>query len=264
MQLVLRTALAAMLLLPVAARAQGQTDPKAFRWTGTVVAGRWVQLQNINGSIHVEAATGNTVEVTAIKRWRRGDPDQVRITAERVGPNDGDLLICALWRDDATCDESGYHSGKRGGSNRNDTEVEFTVKLPKGVHVDVNTVNGSVRVAGATAEVEASTVNGGVSAVSSAGPVAASTVNGNIDVRMGETGSGDLDYSTVNGTIRLIVPSGFSADVEMSTINGGLDSDFPMTVQGRVNPRHMRATIGKGGRKLRLKTVNGSVELRRA
>lgn len=264
MQLVLRTALAAALLFPVVTRAQQESDPNAFRWTGTVAAGRWVQLHNINGSIRVAAALGNTVEVTAIKRWRRGDPAQVRITAERVGTNDGDLLVCALWRADATCDENGYHEGKRGGNNRNDTEVEFTVKLPKGVHVDVNTVNGSVRVVGATAEVEASTVNGGVSAVSSAGPVAASTVNGSIDVRMGETGTGDLEYSTVNGTIRIVVPGGFSADVEMSTVNGRLDSDFPMTVQGRVNPRNMRATIGKGGRKLRLRTVNGNVELKKA
>ena len=38
-----------------------------------------------------------------------------------------------------------------------------------------------------------------------------------------------------------------------------------MTVQGRVNHREMKGTIGSGGgRELSLKTVNGSIKLRRA
>jgi DUF4097 and DUF4098 domain-containing protein YvlB len=47
-------------------------------------------------------------------------------------------------------------------------------------------------------------------------------------------------------------------------VNGSLTSDFPIMVQGRMNPRRIRATIGKGGRRIRLETVNGSVELRKA
>jgi hypothetical protein len=35
-------------------------------------------------------------------------------------------------------------------------------------------------------------------------------------------------------------------------------------VSGRINPRRIRATIGSGGRRISLETVNGSVELRKS
>ena len=139
--------------------------------------------------------------------------------------------------------------------------MDFVVKLPKNTRLDVSTVNGSVRIDGATSEVNAHTVNGGIDAVSSGGPVTASTVNGDVNVRMGDTGSEDLRYSTVNGSITVEVPGALDADVEMSTVNGSLSSDYPMTIQGRLDPRHMRATIGKGGRDISFRTVNGSVRL---
>lgn len=246
----------------VAAPLAAQDRAADFSWSGKIPAGRWLYLRNINGSINVERGTGERVEVTAVKHWRRGDPDDVRIETRKLGAADGDILICALWQEDAECDEDGYRSrGNR--NNRNDTSVEFRIKLPAGVRISLHTVNGSVRVDGATDEVRAGTVNGTVEAASTGGPVTASTVNGDVDVRMTKLGTGDLRYSTVNGSITIEVPGDLDADLDMRTVNGRLNADFPITVQGRINPRHLRATIGKGGRRLALSTVNGSVNLRR-
>jgi DUF4097 and DUF4098 domain-containing protein YvlB len=47
-------------------------------------------------------------------------------------------------------------------------------------------------------------------------------------------------------------------------VNGEITSDFPITVQGRVSPRELKGTIGKGGRKLELETVNGDITLKKA
>jgi hypothetical protein len=247
------------------AAAQQRSD-RYFSWDGRITSGKWLYVRDLNGSIRVERATGDRAEVTAVKRSRRGNPEDVRIETRRIGSDDGDVIICAFWTENASCDEDGYRS--HGDNNRrdhdNDTSVEFTVKLPAGVRLNVSTVNGGVTVAGATSEVRASTVNGRVSAASSGGPVNASTVNGDIDVRMRELGTGDLEYSTVNGSIEIEVPANLDADLDMRTVNGSLSADFPITLQGRVNPRRMRATIGKGGRRIRLETVNGSVELRKA
>ena len=257
---------AAMLLAASAASAQDRSSDRDFTWDGRITNGRWLYVRNLNGSIRVERSSGDRAEVTAVKRWRRGNPEDVRIETRRIGGDDGDVIICAFWRDNASCDEDGYRS--RGDDNwrdrNNDTSVEFTVHLPAGVKLGVSTVNGGLSVTGATSEVRASTVNGRVSAISSGGPVNASTVNGDIDVRMRELGTGDLEYSTVNGSIEIEVPANLDADIDMRTVNGSLSADFPITLQGRVNPRRLRATIGKGGRRLRLETVNGSVELRKA
>jgi hypothetical protein len=250
---------------------QERTSDREFRWDGTISSGRWIYARNLNGSVRVERSSGSRVEVTGVKRYRRGNPENVAVEVTRVGSGDGDILVCVLWREVTTrCDEDGYRTENNNGRNRwdrdrddNDVSLELTVRVPDGVKIDASTVNGGLEILGATEEVEAHTVNGGITASSSGGPVNASTVNGDIDVRMGRLGSGNLDFSTTNGSIEVTVPDGLNADVTMRTVNGSVGADFPMTVNGRVNPRRISATIGRGGMKLDLSTVNGSIDLRR-
>lgn len=231
-----------------------------FTWQGQIAPEGWLRIKNLNGPIRVEESTSGKAEVTATKRWRRGDPKDVRFEVKKVGPNQRDVLICALWYEDSSCDEHGYHSENHG-RNSGDVSVDFVVRLPKGTPVDVGTVNGSLNVSGATAEVRANTVNGGIDATTSGGPVTASTVNGSVTARMGTTGTQDLRFTTVNGSVTVELPAALDADLDLSTVNGRLSSDYPMTIEGRVDPRHLRATIGRGGRQLKVSTVNGSVRL---
>lgn len=272
-----------VLLISVAGTADAQSDrdrdsrqssqsDRDFRWDGSMSSGRWVYARNLNGSVRVERSSGSRLEVTAVKRYRRGNPEDVRVEVTRVGSSEGDVLVCAYWREVTTeCSEDGYRTENNRRGDRNwsrdrsddDVSLEITVRVPDGVKVDVSTVNGGLEVDGATSEVEAHTVNGGITARSSGGPVKATTVNGDINVRMGRLGDGDLDFSTTNGSIEVTVPDGLNANVSMRTVNGSVGSDFPMTVNGRVNPRRIAATIGRGGMRLDLATVNGSIDLRR-
>ena len=252
----------ALSLVAVPAHAQRETDANAFRWAGTVPEGGWLRVKNLNGSIDVVAATGNQVEITASKTWRRGDPDDVRFDVQ-TGPNG--VTVCALWFD-AECDEDGYRSRReRGDRNRNnDVSVKFTVRIPAGVKVAVSTVNGSLDIQGARAEVDASTVNGAIDVATTVGPVNARTVNGSVTARMSTLSDNrDMEFGTVNGDIEVYVPESFNAEMEMSTVNGRLESDFPLSIQGRLNPRNIKAKIGTGGRTIEFRTVNGSVELRK-
>lgn len=263
-------ALAAVLLAtslaPAPARAQGDRD---FRWDGPMAAGRRLYVRNLNGAVRVERATGARLEVVAEKRWRRADPADATVEVTRVGAGDGDVLVCVIWRDiTRECNEDGYRTedtrrGRRDRDDRGELSVDVTVRVPEGVRLDVSSVNGGLEINGATAEVEAHTVNGGIEATSSGGPVNASTVNGDIDVRMGTVGTADLDFSTTNGSITVTVPDGLNADVSMRTVNGSVGADFPMTVNGRINPRRITATIGRGGQRIALATVNGSIDLRK-
>lgn len=254
-------AIATAAVLPAGA-AGAQNSGDAFHWEGAVASGRTVIVRNLNGDVRVEPGNGRNVVIDARKSWRRGDPARVRIEARKVG--DGDVLACALWNEEASCDENGYHSGSRRGRNdgTNDVSVEFVVRVPEGVRLELNTVNGDLRIDGATAEVGAHTVNGSIDASSLGGPVRARTVNGSIRAQMGNAGNEDLSYETVNGSITVSVPRSLSAELEMETVNGSIESDFPLTVTGRINPRRVRATVGDGGRRLALKAVNGSIKLR--
>lgn len=251
---------------PLALFAQSSQPDRDFRWDGAISSGRWVYARNLNGAVRVEHASGNRLEVTGVKRYRRGDPADVRVEVTRAGSGDGDVLVCVYWRDiTEECSVDGYRTrnNMRDRDNDDDVSLELVLRVPEGVKVDVSSINGGIGVTGATAEVEVHTVNGGIEARSSRGPVRASTVNGDVDVRMGAIGNGNLDFSTTNGSITVTVPDGLNAEVTMRTVNGSVGSDFPMTLNGRVNPRRISATIGRGGMRIDLTTVNGSIDLRR-
>jgi DUF4097 and DUF4098 domain-containing protein YvlB len=73
-----------------------------------------------------------------------------------------------------------------------------------------------------------------------------------------------MAFTTVNGSVSVEFTSDFGADVDLQTVNGSLNTNFEMTVSGRLDPKHLRAHIGRpGGPRIKLETVNGSVELRK-
>jgi hypothetical protein len=253
-------ALGAAAVMPSEALAQ---DRRNFTWSGELGARRTVYLSNVNGDVTIEQGTGRTVEVEAVKRWRRGDPDEVRIETRVTSA--GDVIICALYHDRQTCDEDGYHGRNERDSRRrdNDVSVEFRVRIPADARVRAGTVNGDLTIDGTSGEIRAHTVNGNLVARSTAGRVDASTVNGSITVRTAAPGNDGLDYSTVNGSVTIELPAGANADVDLRTVNGGISSDFPMTLDGTINPRRIRASIGSGGPALKVSTVNGSIRIRK-
>jgi DUF4097 and DUF4098 domain-containing protein YvlB len=250
------------LLAPLGAVSTAQSqevERNAFNYNASLSAGRTVNVRNVNGAISVERSRSNQVEITAEKRWRRGDPDDVRIV--QVAGRNGDIMVCALWND-AECTENGIRSQRRQTWNdRNDVSVHFTVRVPDGVHVNMSTVNGGVTVDAIAGMIDASTVNGSVEARSTGGPVHAKTVNGSIKATMASLGSENLEYETVNGSITLTLPANSNVDLDISTVNGSVNTDFPVTVQGSISRRKLRGSIGSGGRSLKASTVNGSVNL---
>lgn len=261
----LKTTVAALLLAPAALAAQDRQTSRDFTLSERVPQGQWIRVRNMNGEIRVRAATGDKVEVVATKNWRRGDPKEVSI--ETTTASDGSILICAIWVNQNTrCTETSYNTRSDGwrGNRNNDVSVDFEVRVPKGVKVGVWSINGGVSVDGVSDEVHAASVNGGVDATSTGGPVQASTVNGSVHVVVGRlSGTEDLDYRTVNGSVIAEFTGDIDADIELSTVNGRFQTDWPVTITGRIDPKHLRAKLGKGGRRIRLGTVNGNVELRK-
>jgi hypothetical protein len=269
----MRSSLATLALLAVVALPaegqQRQTD-SSVAWSGRISPGRWIMVRNVNGSVAVAPSSGSTVEVVAIKRWRRGDPTFVRVETQKFGPNDSDVLVCALWGERSTCDERGVRTrgdrdDNRGRNNNNDVSVDFRVFVPRGVKVAMHTVNGDVIIDGVTDDVEAGTINGEVDVTTTGGRVNATNINGNVRARLGRVDSdGRMEFSSINGNVILEVSGDVGADVDLQTSNGSINTNFEMTVSGRIDRRRIRSHIGRpGGPKITMETVNGNVELRR-
>jgi hypothetical protein len=265
----------------IAAQEVGRNE-EVWTWQGRIERGRELRISSINGPVTVTASRDNMIHVRAEKEVRRGDVTDVAFQVVQSG---GNVQVCALWYRD-TCDSDGINSPRNDGDrreNRRDVKVRFTVQVPEGVRLEAETVNGEMSVRDVTADVDASTVNGGVEVMNVGGevrastvngrvevstrngPVTATTVNGDVDVKMAAiAGSEPMKFTTVNGRVRVEMPESMDADVEMETMHGSISSDYPVQLSGRFGPRHARGTIGRGGRRIELETLNGSVELRKA
>lgn len=249
-------------LVPVTT-AGAQDADQTMRWAFKVPGGRWINVRDMNGRITVHRGDGDSVVVTATKRVHRGDAAYVHYDVQHY---DGDnVLVCALWGEDASCSPTDYDSNQHDRDNRrNQIGVDFDVTVPAGVRIAAHTVNSGVSVTGATSEVRAGTVNGSVNVETDGGPVSAATVNGSVHVSMPNyKPTEDMHFVTVNGSVVVELGNDVDADIELQTVNGRFTTDFPVTLNGRIDPRHLRATLGKGGPLIRMTTVNGNVELRK-
>ena len=237
-----------------------KSDPAVFTWNGPLQPPGTLHLRNVNGSVQVRPSRDSLVHVLVGARWRRGNP-RTDLKFSVISGHD-DVTICIIWGK-GSCGEHNFTTGPGflGFMNRGtDATVALTVEVPSRVKVDAFTANGSIDIA-ATAPVKAVDVNGNVRVATAVGPVDAITVNGSVDARMTTIGAdtGMVRAETVNGSARAYVPANVDADYTLKVVNGGIDNDF--AVAGTPQSKTQAGLLGKGGRQIVVKTMNGGVAL---
>lgn len=244
-----------------AAEAAGPEETATFDWKGEIAAGKTLEIRGINGGITAHAVSGRQATVHATLTGRRSDPTSVKV---EVVKHEGNVTLCAVYPGEHGRENSCEPGGGHQKIHDNDVRVEFEVGVPSSVAFTPVTVNGEVKADGLSAPVRARTVNGSIS-VETTSWADAHTVNGSIRARMGSTNAPDgLDFKTVNGSISVVLPPDAALDVEAKTVSGGISTDFPLTVSGRFVGHHLSGTIGGGGTSLSMKSVNGSLDLKKS
>jgi hypothetical protein len=148
---------------------------------------------------------------------------------------------------------------ERGAADRRDApwwSVSWRVVVPRRTDLDVRTNNGGARVVGVVGRLRIETHNGGLTLDSVGGAVRAHSNNGGVRATLvgrawetaGLTDAG-LDLHSNNGGAVLRVPDDYAARVSVGTNNGGLAVEFPVTVQGRVDPRRLEARTRRVARR---------------
>jgi len=227
-------------------------------WTRSydLPAGGRIEILNVNGQITAQAATGGKVEVTAERSASAPTDEQAR-----------ELLNAVQMREEVGAGrvriETIAPKMRLGGH-----KASFVVRVPPGVHVDLRTVNGGVRLDNVGGEVRATTTNGGVrGTVGAATLVEVRTTNGGVELALaGALGDGaDVRLSSVNGGVRLAVPADTKAAVQARCVNGRVDvGDLPIAVEGEQTRRRVQGTLNGGGARIDLQTTNGGVTLSRS
>src|SRR3989442_1341399 len=111
--------------------------------------------------------------------------------------------------------------------------------------------------------IEIKGVNGDVSAVAGSGDVGVTAVKHAHRSDPDEVKIAVVEHAD-GVTICAVYPSdGRRENTCEAGEHGDIVTDFPLMVTGRLGPRSLHGTIGSGGRRLELDTVNGTIRLRK-
>jgi DUF4097 and DUF4098 domain-containing protein YvlB len=129
----------------------------------------------------------------------------------------------------------------------------------------IKAVSGNIDATRIKGSVEADAVSGDIELrdISEARSVDVKTVSGNVTyVGMIKDG-GRYELKTHSGDVGMTIPADSAFDFEANTFSGDIDSDFEITVVGKISPREIRGTVGKGGATIVLKSFSGNVDLKK-
>jgi DUF4097 and DUF4098 domain-containing protein YvlB len=243
------------LLFAVQANAWPGRLTEEFHHTYPLPANGRIELENINGPVHITAWDQNEVKVDAVKyanTKERLDEAKIEVDAE------SDFVSIRTQYPD--------HNNTFDGGWNDPAGVEYTVTVPRTARLDeISLVNGSLDIHGVAGEVRASCVNGKLTAQDLRGRMELSTVNGKLDAQLPQLGDDSIRLSSVNGGLEVTLPSDANARIDASTVSGGIDDDFGLHVNHHQWVGHdLRAELGNGRTRIELSNVNGHIDIHRA
>jgi hypothetical protein len=235
-----------------------------------------LEVDNVNGFIHVAGYNGTEIQMVAEKTIRAESQERLDAAKREVKldtTQSGGTLT--LYVDGPFRDErrSSIHLHNHPGYR---VTYDFEIKVPAATLLLLGTVNGGdVRVENTTGDFDIGDVNGGIEMREVAGSGPVHTVNGKISVLFARNPAKNCSFKTVNGGIETSFRPGLAADVRVKTFNGQAYTDFDVTPLPALSPvserrdgkfiyRSDRSTglrIGNGGPEFKFDTLNGSIRI---
>ena len=230
--------------------------------TYTVEPGGRFELINVNGRITAESSDGQDIVVEG-RRTAKARSDEAA----------KDMLAKLEIREEVSGTSVRVESRPPRMSGFGGHEIEWIVKVPRGLTVDLRTTNGGVRLNGLSGEIHARTTNGGVKGAGLViDSIEASVVNGGVDIELASPldSTDTVELTTVNGGVTLALPSESKATITARAVNGGVraSDDLKIAREDESNERESRrrlsGTLNGGGARVNVSTTNGGVRLSRA
>lgn len=248
----------ALLALAIGAHASDHRGAftEEFHRTYPISAEGRIELDNINGSVHISSWDHNEVKVDAVKYA----DSKERLEEAKIEIESGQDYVSIRTR------YPDHDNNWNWGSHNNPASVEYTLTVPRTARLDeIKLINGALDITGMAGEVRASCINGRLEAHDLAGRAKLSTINGRMDAHFSQLSGQDIELNSVNGSVELTIPSDSNAEVEASTVSGGISNDFGLHVNHHRFVGHdLRGEIGTGGAHIRLSDVNGRIEIQHA
>lgn len=231
--------------------------------TFDVRPGASVILSNVNGGINITAWDQPRVHVVAYKSVE-ADRDEVKDALRELRvemqARDGGVVVTTHYPKEGGA--SSFFDWIINGGDDVDAEVRYELTVPRSMSLDIENVNGSIRISNVTGKHDLDTTNGKIEVTRCAGSVDASSTNGAIHAELTNVTKGEpLRFSTTNGRIEVSLPSSLAVDVDAGTTNGSIKSELPVSAT-RIGENSLRGTINGGGTTLRIRTTNGGIAIK--
>jgi DUF4097 and DUF4098 domain-containing protein YvlB len=129
----------------------------------------------------------------------------------------------------------------------------------------ITSVSGEIRMEDVAGDLELSTVNGAIDVrATQIEEARLNTTNGEIRVQTGLNEDARIEAEAINGTIQVNLRGKIDAQFEIESFNGGIQNCFgpkPRRTSEYAPGTVLRFAEGEGEARVRIKTLNGAIEL---
>jgi phenylpropionate dioxygenase-like ring-hydroxylating dioxygenase large terminal subunit len=221
------------------------------KWPATSITR--LEVREVNGTISVDGNSPGEITMVATVHARGVQP---KPREENQGyfktEVDGDTLVIRT---------RNGHGGHFPFFHGRDIRVDYELRVPASVALELRTVNGRIATRGIAGETMATTVNGVVDIESTgSNEVTAKTVNGRVHARFLNDFHG-ARLGTVNGRVTAVLPASASFLGDFTQVNGDFEAAFPLNIHSHPGSRRVSGEVNGGRYSLKITTVNGDIKV---
>jgi hypothetical protein len=238
---------------------------------------KYLELENINGSIDVIGYNGDDVQLTVHQTIEAKSDEKVMEAKEKERleiKEEGDTITIFVDTPYRKSDGSVNYKGERFYGYK--VTFDFELKVPYQTNIDIKTINdGDIFVEGIRGNFDLHNINGGIEMKGAQGSGKVYALNEDVKVIFDKNPSSDCYFGSLNGDVDVTFLDGLSADIRIKTFNGDAYTDFPVTHVPDITAskeekkgkhvyksnRRTRVRVGDGGPVLDFDGFNGDIRI---
>lgn len=238
---------------------------------------KYLELENINGSIKVVGYNGDEVQLVVHKLIEAKSDSKVQEANEKERLEikaEGDTIIIFVDTPYRKSDGSINYKGEKYYGYK--VTFDFELKVPHQTNIDLKTINdGDISVEGVKGNFDVHNINGGIEMREAEGSGKVYALNGDVTVGFSKNPKSDCYFGSLNGDVEVTLLDGLSADFRIKTFNGDAYTDFPVTHVPDVSTskeekkgkfvyksnRRTKVRVGDGGPELEFDGFNGDIRI---
>jgi len=225
-----------------------------WKKTYTVEAGGELAIENGNGTITIRPGTGPDIEIVATRIAKAGTEEEAK------------KLLAEMSITESASASSVRLSSRVKRLNWGGTQyqVNYEVRAPAGLSLNLGATNGTIDVSDWQGRVEMSATNGALEGRGLSGEVQAETTNGKIDIALASLHERGVRLETTNGRVLVELPRDARGRVVAHVTNGAISVDGLNAEASPSNSRRRyEGTLNGGGSAtVSVDTTNGAITVR--